>query len=385
MKITDIKSFILGIEDKNLFIVKVETDRGIHGIGQGGTTTRELAMQGTIDHFREFLIGRDPRRIESLHQEMYRRQYYEGGTVITASSSAIDIALWDILGKHLQVPVWQLLGGATRQRVDCFIDSDAGEGETWADQAQQLVRQGWRTIRFVPGTGEPDFHQQRDSVFEPWESLLWCSGQLQEVRRRTGPNVNLAVDYHHRLNVTEAAAFCERVEEVGLLFLEEPIRSENPEAYASLRSMTNVPFAIGEEFSGIYPFVPFLRQGLCNYARLDVCNVGGLTAARKVATLAETHYTDIMPHTPQGTVCIAASVHLCASLPNVALMEYNCHSPQGPEGLFPQQPKLEGNHFPLPQQPGLGIEFNEAAVPDHPPVHWEAPRFHRRDGSYTNY
>ena len=385
MKITDIKSFILGVENKNLFIVKVETDRGIHGIGQGGTTTRERAMKGAIGHFREFLIGRDPRRVESLHQELYRRQYYEGGTVITASASAIDIALWDILGKHLEVPVWQLLGGASRQQVECFVDSDAAQEKTWADQAQQLVQQGWRTIRFVPETGEQDFDPQGDSVFEPWESLLWCAQQLQEVRRRTGPGVNLAVDYHHRLNVAEAATFCERVEDVGLMFLEEPIRSENPAAYASLRAMTNIPFAIGKEFSGIYPFVPFFREGLCNYARLDVCNVGGLTAARKVAALAETHYTDVMPHTPQGTVCVAASLHLCASLPNVAPMEYNFHSQQGPEDLFPKQPKLEGNHFPLAPDPGLGIEFNESAAEDYPPVQCEAPRFHRRDGSYTNY
>lgn len=385
MKITDVRSFVVGVEGKNLLIVKVDTDQGIHGIGQGGTTTRERAMTGAIEHFREFLIGRDPRRIESLQQELYRRQYYEGGTIIAASTSAIDIALWDILGKHLQVPVWQLLGGASRQHVECFIDSPANPGETWADQAHRLASQGWRTIRFVPGTGEPDFEPEGNSVFEPWESLLWCAEQLKQVRERTGPQVNLAVDYHHRLNVAEAAAFCERVEDVGLMFLEEPIRSESLAAYASLRSMTSIPFAIGEEFSGIYPFAPFIREGLCHYVRLDVCNVGGLSAARKVAALAESHYADIMPHTPQGIVCVAASLHLCSSQPNVALMEHNCHSPQAPEDLFPKQPRLEENHYPLPEGSGLGIEFNESAAADYPPVHWEAPRYRRRDGSYTNY
>ena len=385
MKITDIKTFFVGVQGKNLLVVKVETDRGIHGIGQGGTTTRELAMTGAIEHMRHFLVGQDPRRIEDINQELYRGQYYEGGTIIAAVTSAIDIALWDILGKHLNTPVWQLLGGATRQQVTCYIDGPAGAGDSYADQAEDLVGKGWRTIRFAPETGVPDFRQDRDSIFEPWESIDWTADQIREARKRVGPKIRLAIDYHHRLNVAEAAAFCQRIRDVDLMFLEEPIRSESPDAYAALRAMTPMPFAIGEEFSGIYPFAPFIERGLANYVRLDVCNVGGFTASRKVAAMAEAHYLDIVPHTPQGTICLAASVHLCAAVHNFAVLEYNWQMPHLPRDLFPKQLELQGDGFPLPQGPGLGIEFDEEAARRYPPLSWEAPHFRRRDGAFTNY
>ena len=385
MKITDIKTFIVGIQGKNLFVVKVETDKGVYGIGQGGTTARESAMNGMIEHMRHFLIGKDPRRVEDINQELYRGQYYEGGTIIAAATSAIDIALWDILGKYLNVPVWQLLGGATRRHVTCFIDGPAGSGRTFADQAEDLVGKGWKTIRFAPETGDPEFKQDQDSIFEPWESIYWTADQIKQVRQRVGPHIQLAVDYHHRLNVAEAAAFCQRIQDVSLLFLEEPIRSESPDAYAALRKMTPMPFAIGEEFSGIYVFAPFIEQGLANYVRLDVCNVGGFTAARKVAAMAEAHYLDIVPHTPQGSICLAASVHLCAAIHNFAILEYNWLMPHLPVDLFPKQLDLQGDRFPLPQDPGLGIDFNEEAVSEYPPARWEPPHCLRRDGAFTNW
>ena len=334
---------------------------------------------------RQFLVGQDPRRIEDINQELYRGQYYEGGTIIAAVTSAIDIALWDILGKHLNTPVWQLLGGATRQQVTCYIDGPAGAGDSYADQAEDLVSKGWRTIRFAPETGDPDFRQDRDSIFEPWESIDWTADQIREARKRVGPGIRLAIDYHHRLNVAEAAAFCQRIRDVDLMFLEEPIRSESPDAYAALRAMTPMPFAIGEEFSGIYPFAPFIERGLANYVRLDVCNVGGFTASRKVAAMAEAHYLDIVPHTPQGTICLAASVHLCAAVHNFAVLEYNWQMPHLPRDLFPKQLELRGDGFPLPQGPGLGIEFDEEAARRYPPLSWEAPHFRRRDGAFTNY
>ena len=169
------------------------------------------------------------------------------------------------------------------------------------------------------------------------------------------------------------------------MFLEEPIRSESPDAYGTLRAMTHIPFAIGEEFSGIYVFAPFIERGLCNYVRLDVCNLGGFTAARKVAAMAEAHYIDVMPHNPLGPVSTAASVHLCSAIPNFSLLEYNWATRQRPEDLFPCGMDLEGDYFPLPQEPGLGVEFNEEAASDYPFEYWEAPHWRRGDGSYTNW
>ena len=144
------------------------------------------------------------------------------------------------------------------------IDGPAGSGDTFADQAANLVKTGWKTIRFAPETGDPQFRQDKDSIFEPWESIRWTAKQMKSVRNKVGPDIKLAVDYHHRLNVAEAAFFCREVEDVGLLFLEEPIRSESPQAYAALRQMTPMPFAIGEEFSGIYVF-PMQFYGRFSY------------------------------------------------------------------------------------------------------------------------
>ena len=270
MKITAIREFVPTIDFRPRFIVKIETDSGIYGVGEAGTAGRELALKGTIQHFKRFLLGTDPRRIEDINQLMYRSQYYEGGTVITAAASAIDIALWDILGKYFDVPVWQLMGGATRSRVTCFTDAIAGEGSSYSERVDDLVKKGWDTIRFTPEMPGFSFDQLEEGVYEPWESIDWMVEQLQKVRQHVGSKPNLAVDFHHRLSVAQAAEFCHRTRDVGLMFLEEPIRSESPDAYQSLRKMTNMPFAVGEEFSGIFVFAPFIERGLCNYVRLDI-------------------------------------------------------------------------------------------------------------------
>lgn len=381
MKITDIKYFMPKIGHRCRFIVKVETDAGIYGLGEAGTAGRERALGGMIDHFREFLIGRDPRRIEDIAQVLYRSQYFEGGTVIAAAASAIDIALWDILGKHLNAPVYQLLGGATRNYVECFADVRMGNGSTWGEKASDLVEKGWHTLRMTPLPSLPE----GDTIYEPWNSLHETAELVHEVRRAVGGRIQLGVDFHHRLSVAEAAEFSRRIEDAGLMFLEEPIRSESPDAYAALRAMTPVPFAIGEEFSGIYVFAPFIERGLANYVRPDVCNVGGITGAKKVAAMAEAHYIDVMPHDPLGPVCTAASVHLCAAISNFAALEFNSHVQDQPEDLFPVTLSLEKNYFPLPRAPGLGVEFNEEAAKDYPFAFWEAPHLRRSDGSFTNW
>ena len=151
MKITAVKHFALATTHRNIFIVKIETDTGIHGIGEGGISGRERAMAGMIDHYAPILIGRDPRRIEDIWQMLYRRQYFEGGTIIAAAISAIDIALWDILGKSLGAPVYQLLGGRSRDWVPCFTDGGMLNGDACVDNARQLVADGWQVLRFFPG------------------------------------------------------------------------------------------------------------------------------------------------------------------------------------------------------------------------------------------
>lgn len=368
------------------FVVEVETDTGLIGLGEGGISGRELAMQGMLDHFARQLIGQDPLRIEHIWQQLYRGAYFEGGTVLAAVVSAVDIALWDILGKHLGVPVWQLLGGATRDRIPCFISPGTLSGPEVIEQAREAVGTGWKVLRFGPGMLDPNWAAIDGATYEPMESLTLAADLLREIRDAVGPGIALAIDFHHRLSPAEAAVFCQRVEPLGLYFVEEPIRSENPDAYAQLRSVTNVPFAIGEEFSSKWAFAPYIERGLTNFVRLDVCNVGGLTEAKKIAGWAETHYIDVMPHNPLGPISTAACIHLAASINNFATLEYSPrHDRDRFADLFPVAHEIDGTSFPLPNEPGLGVAFDSEAAKDHPFEYWSPPRLFREDGSYTNW
>ncbi len=386
MQIRDIKVFPTWVGSRNQLIVKVETDEGLVGWGESGVSGREMAVAGAIKHYREFLIGRDPMRRGALWQEMYRSQYFEGGRVLTGAISAIDIALYDIAGKALGVPVYELLGGKHRDYVPCFATTPAPMGPRLLEDAKLLLDHGWNVIRTSPG--HPDTVDDA-RLFEPRESIGVTAEWLSRLREALGPAPVLGIDYHHRLSVAEAASFCQRMPRGTLDFLEEPIRAENPEAYVALRSMTDVPFAIGEEFASKWSFLPFIERGLTNFIRIDVCNVGGLTEAMKVAGWAEAHYLDLMPHNPLGPICTAATIHLAAAVPNFAWLEVRA-SPTEQLGfddsaLFPVQPRLEGTRFLVPTSPGLGVEFDESVAARQEFRFWEAPHLHRQDASYTNW
>jgi galactonate dehydratase len=386
MKIRDIKTFPAWVGSRNQLVVKVETDDGLVGWGESGLSGRELAVAGAIQHFREFLLGRDPMARGALWQEMYRGQYFEGGRVLTAAISAIDIALYDIAGKALGVPVYQLLGGKQRDFVPCFATTPAPMGPELLEQAQLLIDNGWSVIRTTPG--HPD-RGGDSTLFEPRESIGVTAEWLARLREAVGPGPVLGIDYHHRLSVAEAASFCQRMPRGTLDFLEEPIRAESPEAYAALRSMTDVPLAIGEEFASKWAFLPFIERGLTNFIRVDICNVGGFTEAMKVAGWAEAHYLDLMPHNPLGPICTAATIHLAAAVTNFAWLEVRV-SPTEQLGfdnaeLFPVQPRLEGTRFRVPDAPGLGVAFDEQRAVAQEFRFWEAPHLHRRDASYTNW
>ncbi|MCC7360282.1 MAG: mandelate racemase/muconate lactonizing enzyme family protein [Anaerolineales bacterium] len=386
MRITDIKTYPLWVGRRNLLVVKVETDAGIYGLGESGLSFRELAVVGAIKHYREWLIGRDPLQRGRLWQEMYRSQYFEGGRVLLTAQSAIDIALHDIAGKALGVPVYQLLGGKQRDSVPCFATAPGETMEEMLNNARLLWEAGWRVIRatpLVPNRTDPN-------VFEPRESLAHTAEGMIRLRAMLGGAAVLGLDYHTRLSVAEAASFCQRLPSGTLDFLEEPIRDETPEAYTALRKLTNVPFAVGEEFSSKWAYLPFIEQHLTDFARVDVCNVGGLTEAMKVAGWAEAHYIDLMPHNPLGPVCTAATVHLAAATPNFAWLEAR-ESPteqiygNEADALFPVRPTYVGSSIPVSDAPGLGVEFNEELAQTHTWHYFDPPHWRRTDGSVTNW
>ena len=392
MKITDIKPYPVWVGNRNQLVVKVETDAGISGLGESGLSGRELAVVGALKHFREFLIGKDPMQIGRIWQELYRSQYFEGGRVLLAAQSAIDIALYDIAGKALGVPVYQLLGGKHRDTIPCFATAGGGNGEQMLESIQMLWEHGWRVIRTMPLLPQPSADP---SIFEPRESIGYTAKWLAKARETIGPDLTLGVDYHHRLSIAETASFCQRMPAGTLDFLEEPIRDETPEAYEALRKLTTVPFAVGEEFASKWQFLPFIERHLTDFARVDLCNVGGFTEAIKVAGWAEAHYIDLMPHNPLGPICTAATIHLAAAVPNFAWLEvrvtqsenlyYGKNGINDADVLFPNQPRLVGTSFPVPDTPGLGIELDEQVAQQHTWKFWEAPHFRRQDGSVTNW
>ncbi|WP_298502693.1 mandelate racemase/muconate lactonizing enzyme family protein [uncultured Maribacter sp.] len=385
MKITNIKTFPINVGGGSQLVIKVETDSGIYGWGASGLSGRELAVIGAIEHYKTLLIGKDPNQIGAIWQNLYRGQYFEGGRVLTAAISAIDIALYDIKGKALGVPVYELLGGKQRDFVECFASVRFSSLEELLKLSKDLVNEGWNMLRLAPAEFESQDDQTR---FEPRESISIIAEWVTKLREEVGKSITIGIDYHTRLSQAETYSFMQKMPKGTIDFIEEPIRDENPEAYENLRKMIDVPFAIGEEFASKWQFLPFIEKNITQYARIDVCNVGGITEAMKVASMAEAHYIDLMPHNPLGPICTAATIHLAAACPNFSWLEEvntGAHVITNDPKFYPIQHKLKGPRYPVTDTPGLGVDFDEeyATKQKFKPI--EIPRLHKRDGSFTNW
>ncbi|MEO5807418.1 mandelate racemase/muconate lactonizing enzyme family protein [Devosia sp.] len=383
-RITAIKTYAVWVGIRNQLLVKVETDQGVFGWGESGLSGREKAVVGAIEHYTEFLLGKDAFAAGAIWQELYRSQYFEGGRVLQAAISAIDLALYDIKGKALGVPVYQLLGGKQRDVIPTFASTYGEPGPAMIEQAQMLIEHGWNAMRLSPSG-----HENKD-IYEPRETIAKTAKWLIKAREMLGDEVVLGIDLHHRFSVAEAASFCQKLPSGTLDFLEEPIRDETPEAYEALRKMTEIPFAIGEEFASKWQFLPYIERDIHQFNRIDVCNVGGLTESMKVAGWSEAHYVDMMPHNPLGPVCTAATVHFCAAVANFSWLETRASPAETHLGFdnsefFPVQPRLQGSVYPVCDLPGLGVEVNEALIAKQSFKFWEAPHLKRRDGSVTNW
>jgi galactonate dehydratase len=385
MKITAIKPYPVWVGTRNQLIVKVETDEGVYGWGESGLSGREKAVVGAIEHYREFLVGQNPMQIGRIWQEVYRSQYFEGGRSFMAALSAIDIALHDIKGKALGVPVYELLGGKQRDLIPTFATTRSeAAGPDVVEQAKELVSQGWKAVRLMPAG------QNSKNLFEPRESIAITAEWTMKVREAIGEGIVLGIDYHTRLSVAEAASYCQKLSRGTLDFIEEPLRTETPEAYEALRKLTDVPFAIGEDFSSKWRALPYMERDIHQFNRVDVCNIGGLTESMKVAGWSEAHYVDMMPHNPLGPICTAATIHFAAAVPNFAWLETRAspgelyHGFDNPE-YFPGLYQLEGAHYRVSDKPGLGLDVDEALIQKQSFKFWEAPHLKRNDGSVTNW
>ncbi len=377
MKITNVNSFV---SSSGHFFVKVETDAGIYGVGEGGLRRRGTALAEVVQSFEPTLIGADPFQTEHLWQVMFRGGFFPGGVVQSAALSAVDIALWDIKGKALNIPVYELLGGRTRDKVVCYPHNGGGSTEALVESCRKTYEAGWRFARWGLADGAGT------GTFEPKRAIKYGIQQVEAVRNALGDEINILVDVHTRLDPADSLEFCKKVEPYNPFFIEDPLRSENPASLRRLRQQTSVPIAVGEQFDSKWSFREVIEEDLLDYCRVDLCIAGGLTEARKIAGWCETHYIYLAPHNPLGPVSTAACLHLCLASSLVGVQELPRAPMSSLTDVFPVQVPFESGYLLPPKSPGLGIEFNEEALfnvtkPEFsPPVGYE-----RDDGSYTNW
>lgn len=377
MIITNVKPYPVWGGNRNFFFVKVETDTGHYGIGEGGLTWRELACAEAVNHLKRHLIGQDASRIEHLWQTMYRGGFFPADKVIASAIGAIDIALWDLRGKLLGVPVYDLLGGQVRDRVACYPHAVGDTPEAIAQHSRELVDAGWKFIRFgLPSEGD---------ILEPARAVRLGVRQFAAIREAVGEDVEIIIDVHTRLDPPDAIRLCRDLEPYRPFFVEDPLRSENMHSFHQLARHVAVPLAAGEQFASKWDFRELVEHDLIQYCRVDLCICGGITESRKVAGWCETHYIALSPHNPLGPVSTAACLHLDLATSNFAVQEL----PRVPgtvlPEVFPVQVPFENGHLLPPTAPGLGVEFNEEAAIEAGFREGEGPQLRRLDGSFTNW
>ena len=388
MKVTQIKNFPISDEDGRVYyIIKVETDAGIYGLGEVGIRNWGGAIGKAIEHLSEIVIGEDPFSTEKLWQYMFRGGFFPADKVYSCAISAIDIALWDIKAKALEMPLYKLLGGPVRDKVICYPHTQGDTVADLLDNCKRHIEDGWKFVRWhQPETGPSSVYVNNMNTLEPIDSVRLAEEQIATIREAIGPDIQICFDMHTRLDTAHAVALCKAVEPYRPFFMEDPLRSENPASYRTLARHVSLPIAAGEQWATKWPFREVIEEELINYARIDLCIVGGITEALKITHWAETHYIDIVPHNPLGPVSSAACVALCMASTNVGVQEMPRRPGSYATDLFPKQIEWEGGYAWCPDEPGMGVDFNEElalnSIVD--PTGWP-PQLRRNDGSFTNW
>ena len=381
MKVAAIKTFCCHGEGRKYFIVKVETDNRVFGLGEAGIGHWGGAVDQAVRHLAELVVGEDPFATERLWQRMFRASFFPADKVYACALSAIDIALWDIKGKALNMPVYRLLGGPVRDKVVCYPHVGGDTVDALLAECQAAVAAGWQFLRWPLPTGADDA-----GVFDPGAAITHAVEQVAAVRAAVGERIGLCLDVHTRLDTPRAIELCRRLEPHRPFFVEDPLRSENPGSYRTLARHVRLPIAAGEQWASKWAFREVIEEELVSYARIDLGIVGGLTEALKIVHWCETHYIDVVPHNPLGPVSAAAGVALCMAASNVAVQEM----PRAPgtfaTDLFPVQIDWRDGYARCRDAPGLGVAFDEAVAAARPaPLNTWPPQLRRPDGAFTNW
>ena len=382
MRIEGIESFVVESppEQRSPYrwlVIKVHTDKGIVGVGESGYHGLPDAALAAIEAQKRYLVGQDPFKIEHHFQYLYRFAHFRGAA-ITASLSAIDIALWDILGKALDMPVYQLLGGKCRDKVRLYIHIRGDTLDELAKDAQRAVKEGFTVLRFSPFS-EKFYDLSYSGLIED------AVKHVAAVREAVGFGVDICIDAHRRLTPAEAVVLGGELERFRLMFYEDPIRPDSVQSMAEVARKVKVPIATGERLETMYDFRELLQAGACQYVRPDVCLCGGITQTKKIAAIAESFNAGVIPHNPLSPVSTAACVQIDACIPNFIVQEYTGEN-EPPKNVMVKKPLvLDNGYLVVPDAPGIGIELNDDFFKSHrtTPRPFTTPI--RQDGSVADW
>jgi galactonate dehydratase len=393
MKITAVRTVLAALGAKNCIFVLIETDEGITGLGETVLKRRSKMIEAGIHALGRYLIGKDPTCIEEHWEKMYRDSFWVGGAMATTPLSAVEIALWDIFGKSLGVPIYKLMGGPTRDRVPVYCHCAAGATpEEFAANAVACVQRGYRalkvtlplfyggqrTVKVAGQSARPNFgysgtwgeidRSLKETELLPPDTYRRIAAFFAAAREAVGPEIPLMVDCPGRFSPANALRLCDALADYDLLFIEEPTPPESAEALHEVSSRSSVPIAAGERWSTIYDAPRFLGPQSVAVAQPDVVNCGGLMQAKKMAALAEAHYISMAPHNPNGPIATVANVHLAASIPNFLILEtIGSDEDKALQAQVIDPPlRFEDGCLLLPSGPGLGARLNEEACKQFP-------------------
>jgi mannonate dehydratase len=402
MRIADARVVVCS-PGRNFVTLKVTTEDGLSGLGDATVNGRELAVAAYLsEHVVPLLIGRDARRIEDTWQYLYKGAYWRRGPVTMAAIGAVDTALWDIKGKSLAAPVYQLLGGASRDAVMVYGHANGPDVDRTVQEVARHLEAGYVAVRAqsgIPGLASTYGVPKGAMPYEPAERGLisehaWSTARyldfvpslFERLRKEFGSDVHLLHDAHHRLTSIEAARLGRDLEPHRLFWLEDPVPAEAQDAFRVIRQHTTTPLAVGEVFNTIYDCQQLIQERLIDYIRTSVVHAGGLSHLVKIAHLAELYQVRTACHgaTDLSPVCMAAALHFGLSVHNFGIQEHMAHS-EATDRVFPHQYKFERGFMHPGDAPGLGVDMDETLASEYPYVRAYLPVNRRLDGTMHDW
>ena len=362
MKITALKTFVCNAYRTNWVFVKIYTDvDGLHGIGEATLEYKEKTVVQACHDLESLLIGKDPHRIEEFWHSAYRDAYWRGGPVLMSAISAIDMALWDIKGKDLGVPVYQLLGGKVRDAVPCYANgwfAPAKTPDEFAEKAKLAVEKGFSAIKWDP-FGSSYLQIERKQFNE----AMACVGAVYEAVKE---NADIIIEAHGRFDIPTAVRIGHALKDFDILWYEEPIPPQNLEGLAEVKSRVSVPVSAGERLYNRWDFRSLFELKAADFIQPDVSHAGGISEIKKIAAMAEAYHIPICPHNPSGPVANAATLQLAGCIPNFHLLETMSSDVPWRCEISTEHIGFQDGLMVIPDKPGLGIDINDEAIAKYP-------------------